>query len=353
MVFRKFREQYHINKHLKPPLNTLEEQLSFLKGREPIAICPKPMGNSWQGIATATEGLFTDRIFYLPQYFSNTVYSKEELNILSKLLIQTTSEHIVFSGYLPYFDQLILPLSRSGKKVSVIYHGSHTSILEDPNAALHFKSLIELSKQKVLYKLGFVKKDMDKTFHLLTGQDFYPILLKTDKKLFSLIPNSYEGLNIGVLTHDMFRKNLYNMVSAALLNPIATVHMKEKYLTDYLGKSERIQTHGMLKEQLDFLKIMGGMTINYYVTFSECWGQYVNESLAMGVPCLTSDVSAVLDFDPEIKNLLTVKEFDNDFAIYKKSIEVLENRQLFKSKGPAYILKLNEIADQTLNNFVS
>jgi glycosyltransferase involved in cell wall biosynthesis len=352
MILNKFREKLYIKKHIKIPIDQLEKQISNFNCSKPIAICPKPLENNWQGISSATEGLFPGRTFHLPQYFSNTPYTNKELNEIANLLIKNNSEHIIFSGYLAYFNSLIIPIANSGKKVSVIYHGSHTSILEDSNAALHFKSLIQLSKQSILYKIGFVKKDMDKTFNLLTGENFYSILLKTDEALFSINPNQYDGLNIGVLTYNLFRKNLYNMVSAALLNKDAIVHMKKKYLSDYLDNSERIKFHDTSKNKTEFLKILGGMSINLYVSFSECWGQLVSESLAMGVPCLSSDVSAVLDFDEDLKKLLIVKEFDNDFAIYKKTKEVIENKIYFNTYGPKYIRKLNTLADQKITEFI-
>lgn len=353
MAFRRIRERRYINSNIKLSLKEIEDQLSQLKGKKCIAICATPTENSWQGIASATEGLFGSDIFYLPQYYSQQLYTLKELNQIAQLIVKFNFEQVIISGYVSYFSQLIIPLSKYGVEVNVIYHGSHASVMEVRDTNKHFKELIKLSKEGVVSKIGFVKKDMDKTFHLLTGRDFFPILLKTDETLFSIKSNFYEGTNIGVLTHDMFRKNLYNMVSAGLLHDKATVHIKERYLTDYLGHQDRVKIHGYFDSRHDFLKVMGGMSINFYVTFSECWGQFVNESLAMGVPCLTSDVSAVLDFDPDLKRALVVKEFDNDYAIFKQSQEVLLNLEYFKKAGPAYISSLNQKADVFLADFLN
>lgn len=352
MLFQKLRENRYISKNVKLSIHELEKKIVNFQGSEAIAICPSTTGNSWQGVLSATEGLFGERVFQIPQYFSNSVYSEKELIAISEFLFKNEAEHIIFGGYLPYFDTLINYLSKKGKKVSIIYHGSHTSVLEDPNAAYHFQRMSELLKKGVLYKVGFVKKDMHKSFRKLTGTEFYPIILKTDESILEINANNYEGLNIGVLTHDGFRKNIYNMISAAFMHEEARVHVKDRYLSFYMDNQERLIEHKMKTDRKDFLKIMGGMSINYYVTFSECWGQFVSESLAMGVPCLTSDVSAVLDFDPELKKLLIVNEFDNDFAIYLKSCEILENKELFKTKGPSYVKSVNLIAETLLNDFI-
>jgi glycosyltransferase involved in cell wall biosynthesis len=352
MLFRKLREERYINRNVKKSLTDLEREIACFDGIGVIAVCPGTTGNSWQGVLSATEGLFEERVFRLPQYFSNPVYSENELLAISEFLLSNNSEHIVFSGYLPYFDTIIQYLSKKGKKVSIIYHGSHTTVLEDPNAAYHFQRMSQLLKRGILYKVGFVKKDMHKSFKKLTQTEYYPIILKTDESILSLSANQYDGLNIGVLTHDGFRKNIYNMISAALMHEEARVHVKDRYLSFYMDNQERLIEHKMKADREDFLKIMGGMTINYYVTFSECWGQFVNESLAMGVPCLTSDVSSVLDFDPELKKLLVVNEFDNDHAIYMKSSEIIENTDIFRKWGPEYVMKVNQIAKDHLGWFV-
>lgn len=350
MVFQKYREQRYINKNVKIPVEELGRRL--MSGKGAIAVCPTTTGNSWQGVLTATQGLFGDRVFQIPQHYSQCIYTENELITIAKQLSETESEHIVFSGYLPYFDIIIDHIVKSGKKVSVIYHGSHTSVLEDRNAASHFSSLISMLKTGKLYHIGFVKKDMEKTFGILTGQTLFPIMLKTDESLIGRKYEKYEGLNIGVMTHDSFRKNLYNMVSAALLHSDAIVHIKDKYLTSYLQNTDRLVVHGYFKSQDDFYKVIGSVDLNMYVTFSECWGQFVNESLALGVPCLCSDVSAVLDYDSDLKERLIVREFDNDYAIFQKSKEVLQDLSYFKQKGPEYVKKLNKLAEEKMNEFL-
>lgn len=351
-MLKKVREKNYINRKIKKPLEQIEKELHLFSGKEPLALCPNPTGNSWQGVLSATEGLFGNRVFKLPQYYSKPVYSLNELKKIANFLGNIDSEQIIFSGYLPYFKHIITELSKKEKKIGIIYHGSHASVLEDPNASIHFIEMKELLKNRIISKVGLVKKDMDKTLRLLTGYSFHPIILKTDESLLKLQPEKLDGLNIGVLTHDGFRKNFYNQLSAALLHKQAKVHVKGLYASSYIGNIDRIVVHGHKINRLDFLKILGAMTMNLYVTYSECWGQFVNESLALGVPCLTSNVSAVLDFDEELKKMLTVEEFDNDYAIYKKSLEIVSMSEYFKKSGPAYVLKVNREAEKYLNNFI-
>ena len=52
-------------------------------------------------------------------------------------------------------------------------------------------------------------------------------------------------------------------------------------------------------------------TINTYVSFSECWGQLITESLIMGVPCLAANNSGIFDENDFLFEKLVVKEFDD------------------------------------------
>jgi len=350
-MFKKLRQIRYIST-IKVPLKVLEKELAKFAGNAVIAICPATTGNSWQGVLTATQGLFDDKVFVLPQYFSNSLYSISELKIIAEMIASLNIRKVVFSGYLSYFSIIVDTLNKLKVESYVIYHGSHTSVLEEPSAALHFKDLICMVKQRRIMKLGLVKKDLDNSMTILTGSKCYPILLKCNVDNSVLRPHIYDGFNIGVLCHDLMRKNIYNQLSAALLIKGSRVHVKDLYHAHYLMNEHRFVVHEYLSDRTEFLRILGGMQINLYVTFSECWGQFVSESLMLGVPCLTSNVSSVLDFDPELKRRLIVDEFDNDYAIFKRIEECKEDLDWFKSAGPVYVEKVNGLAQDYLNKFV-
>ena len=98
---------------------------------------------------------------------------------------------------------------------------------------------------------------------------------------------------------------------------------------------------------------MSMMTLNLYVTFSECWGQVITESLLLGVPCLASNNSGIFDYNDFLKENLIVDEYDDSNSIYKKIIQVIEKRELISREGIKYIHELNKIADEKLNLFLN
>lgn len=345
--------QRHIRENVRVPLERVEARIAQLTGCRACAICPTPTGRHWQGVLSATEGLFGSAVFQLPQHYSAPAYDTQELGRIADMLVAANVQTVVFSGYLPYFDVMIRRLAARGVTVSVIYHGSHVTVFEDPATAQHFETFLAFAKQGLISRVGLVKKGLDHTLRQLVGLNTFPIHLTTPDDVFAAKATALKGTNIGALTHGDFRKNIYNQVAAALMVPDATVHMKEPYHASYLGNAERIAFHPHASQRKDFLSLVGSMTANLYVTYSECWGQLVTESLALGVPCLASDVSAVLDFDPEMKRRLVVTELDNDFAIYEKLCEVLEEPGWFKDRGPAYVRRVNQMAKATLDEFLA
>ncbi len=73
-MIRSIKERYIINRDYKLSLETIEYNISQLSNADVVAICPKPTNNSWQGVLSATEGLFGNKVFKIPQYYSKNLH---------------------------------------------------------------------------------------------------------------------------------------------------------------------------------------------------------------------------------------------------------------------------------------
>ena len=83
----KIKEKIYVKKNIKVKIDELFRRLEEVRKKsEIIAICPSTTGNSWQGVLTATIGLFPNCTFQIPQYFSNCIYTDQELKLISKKL---------------------------------------------------------------------------------------------------------------------------------------------------------------------------------------------------------------------------------------------------------------------------
>jgi glycosyltransferase involved in cell wall biosynthesis len=354
-MLNRLRNKIYIDRKIKQSFTLIEKRLLEIRSKSAIlAICPMPTNNSWRGVLTATLGLFPESTFQIPQYFSNQVYSESELKVIAEIVIKLNFDKIVFSGYPPYFKQLMYFLSQAKHEdLFLIYHGSFSSNREDATTAKLLYEIIKLQKDGVIRKIGFVKKGMSETFSKLTSINACHITLFTnipENKPKVCFPADFT--NIGVFTHGHYRKNIDNQMAAALMVNNVKVHTRKDLNYNYLFSDDKIVYHPFFEQYDDFLQILGSMDVNLYISFSECFGQVITESLALGVPCLAAENSGVFDFDEELRGLLIVKEFDNSNAIYNQIEIVLKHREIISEKCREYIQRLNKVSDVKMNLFL-
>ena len=87
-------------------------------------------------------------------------------------------------------------------------------------------------------------------------------------------------------------------------------------------------------DHLTFIRLISQMDINLHLSFSEgMGGQVFTESLALGVPCLTSYNNEYLRHDEELLNLLTVEQYENPWQISQAIEKVISfDLSLLKNK---------------------
>src|SRR6185503_12927470 len=106
----------------------------------------------------------------------------------------------------------------------------------------YLKEIIRLQQSGVLHKIGFMKKGLSETLNSISGvkSEFLITIVKDHKEIKS---TPFEGLNLGVFSHDSFRKNLHNQIAAALLFPDGRVHAHEEERFDYFNCRSRFVVH--------------------------------------------------------------------------------------------------------------
>ena len=95
------------------------------------------------------------------------------------------------------------------------------------------------------------------------------------------------------------------------------------------------------------------MDVNLHLSFSESWGQLAAESLALGVPCLVSATTNLLDDDAWLKEKLTVNRIDAPVIIAEKLESVIKDKEETGKRGNAYVAALNQKADKLLADFLN
>lgn len=336
--------------HLDVLLNSLDK---IRAGSSAIALCPTPTGSNWLGINRATKALFPTAVLELPQHYSNSQLSEKSLKRLAEAIALAKFDHVVFSGFPPYFELLATTLRLHSKTtLSCIFHGTLTELGREGHspALLPF----HLASVGTLDRVGLVRQDLAKPLSKLFAVPCFEL-----RNICSL-PESIKDvhtedgkIHVGVFGNDSFNKNLHNQVAAALLIADSVVHVSDSAPFAYFNANNRIVSHGGRLSPATFFSLLGAMDINLYLSFSESFGQVVLESLAMGTPCLTSMTSNVLEGSSLLQKHLRVAEIDNPAAIAIAIEAVLRDKNILSKEGRLFVGKSNLQALELLRTFLT
>ena len=252
-----------------------------------LVLYGSPTEGNWKGIAHATVGLFPENALEIPQWYSNSVFTKSESIQLCKQITVLNFDKVIISGFAPYLFSWI-ELLHDELTIEVVYHGT-ISEFHDPAQQNFIEQLISFGKLKKINRFGFVKEGLAEVFTKLYDFDCYhqplnpPIIPEGIKK----IELDKTKIHVGVFGADTFNKNLHNQVIHSLMIEDVIVHVLDKSVFEYLGMDERIVEHGKNLPREQFLSILGSMDLNLYMSFNESWGLVAFESEALGVSPLS------------------------------------------------------------------
>lgn len=322
------------------------EITSVRKRSEILAIAPATTGYNWMGVSRATTALFPNCTIHLPQYYSSSLFTEKELNLLIAHINKEKFSKIIFSGFPEYFGRMI---NQSTEKVYVIYHGFFSELAGNSAQQKQFNSLIKLVKENKIRGLAFNKKGMAETVGQLWKLNTSKIIIPTP--ILSEQKKTQGNIHIGVFGNNQFRKNLINQVVAGSLINASNVHLVTDEFNSFLPSCCQLTIHSPGVAHSTFLELLGSMHINLHLSYSESWGQLTTESLSMGVPCLVAYHSDVFDYNEELKQLFVVEDYDNPWAIKEKIEKILTLGDLSKL-CKQYVAKLNMLSEESVNNFL-
>lgn len=336
------------NSHPKKSVELVIQEIKIIRSScETIAICGNNTEGNWLGIKRGTLALFPSSTLVLDQYYSNPVYSPEELTEICKAIVEAEFSYVVLRGFPMYFEDIVNYFNNFGFSNIWLFYAGSASEFHEVKKRNQFSKLIELAKSNKIVGLGFNKIGLSEAVKAIYGVNTERYIIKSPH----VIPNNtqqLQGLNIGIFTGRTFNKNKHSQVLAALMVKDARVHTMNAKEFEYLNLPNRIVDTGNGLEHMEFLNLLGKMSVNAYLAYSESWGNVIIESAAMGVPCLTSANNGVFFLDATLEEKLVVHEYDNTCAIAHQINAVYEEAEDLKSKLLSYGDKLNDYADKIL-----
>lgn len=221
-------------------------------------LSPIPTGYSWLGVYNGGKSMFPENFVELPSYYSNTPFSADELYKLINEIAALGFAQVLFNGFPPYFETIVRGLKslQPTIRTGVIYHGFPAEISGNRTVQAAFFSIIKLSKEKKVDKIGFAKKGFGLAFEKLFGVPSYELIYINPEPVKDIKKYTDGKIHVGVLVNNSFRKNFHTQIMAALLIENSMVHVTDAGELGYLDMNERFVAHGHQKHE-DFIRILG------------------------------------------------------------------------------------------------
>lgn len=344
-IFQKFKKS-NFSYSLNDIIHAIEQ---VRLNNDVINLSAENTGSSWLGVKNAGLSLFPKCTVTIPQYYSNQVISDQDLKTIGDKIGGLNFEQLIFNGFNTYFRIIIKSAKESNKKLRVgqIHHGFFGELTDSSIMREIFSSILDSYDEGLIDKIAFAKQGNAEILKKIRKIDAFHLLYKNQ-----ISTNPSLQKTIGVMTNDAFRKNTYTQVVAAQsINNFETVVISNSDFSMF-EKDKKVIRHPHL-DHSKFLKLMGQNYINSHVTFSEAsGGQVFTESLALGVPCLTSLTHGYLNDSEELQKALVVERFDDSWAIAQKMEEVIANRDYISKIGLIYSEQMNQKSNELLKKFL-
>ncbi len=316
-----------------------------------LAAAPRVVGichPDWRGIRASTIGL-CEGVLQIEE-----VATDAHADAIAAFLRDARTQVVVIQGIPPGSHRLAIRLRKALPKLRIlnVFHGS-TAQQTYPGEAPLLESMIELVKAGVVDGLGFVKVGIAECLRR-EGLPAFPVYNRANLSQTPPQATPFTGgpLHVGVFVPTVIHKNINTQVMAALAIPNAIVHVNEAPTGISLERyRDRVVVHGLLPHA-EFLKKLGEMDANLYVTLSECYPMTVIESLERGVVCLTSHTSPIFDENEALRRALVVTMLDDPWAIACQLEAAVANREAIVASAHEHLRLLNEKASRLWEQFV-
>ncbi len=305
----------------------------------------------WLGINFATKNMFED-CYPLAEHLT-----EEQAKYYANLLVTAGVKHLISAGAAPGHLEVIkaLNLSNSGIRCDVTWHGSYVQHYEDYGWSMMTQA-ITLAKQGMIYKFGFAKKGMEKSFEAIGLQaEFLPNFVNLIPDSASVVTSSNPQLGIW-LSWIGYRKLPYPMIAAAQLVEGSVLNMagvedRAKQWADLLGVKVNYFSPGPIPRE-ELHQRIKNTHLSLYLTSSECAPMLPIESLSLGVPCLISPVSHWFEDDEYLHSRLVVPYPERPEIIADYIKQALDEREQIIDRFKSYATRYNSWAKEQVQKFL-
>lgn len=310
----KYKDVYDKLLANKPVSATVEKIRAIPSQVQDLAVT----ADSWQGVRKALERH--------SQNFANPVKAPQ--------LIRTHKpKKVVLGGYQKDWFAVLDAAKVVGAEVVCTWH--NTPVLHQFDA-VNRTCLIEAIR---MYRLGFIKRfecPHEGTARMLRSYGIECHFAPNELEMPTPVKKQ-PGLHIGIFGTGMPWKNIETQVLGAGMVEGASIHVQNVGDDSLLRELKvKYQLHPYYRDKKSFYNLMGSMTVNLAVNFTETFGYQVAESFLLGVPAIVSPNTPVLKEAEGVLRQCICPYIDDPWEISKSVARVLERYEEIQEAGYAH-----------------
>lgn len=296
----------------------------------------------WRGVKTAA---YT---------FREPVVECDDLARWSDVIVEQMGAHdvavVAVHGFPPGSEEFLDKAGQAGIGTRVVLHSSMTQHGAEPGEAEVADTVLALSRDGTVDRIGFVKSGLAESFTALG----YPTVY-VPNRMPDMPPITRQdlghGLNVGVFAESFWRKNVVTQLGAVALLNDATAHVLQRPGVAYVDRLAMVE-HGVVPWD-GFISLQASTDLNLYVTLSECHPLSPIESYLSGVPALMSRTSDVFRSDPDLWELTTVEVADDPVDIARSARALLARKDEALARATQWVAESDVLAADAWNRFVA
>lgn len=275
-------------------------------------------------------------------------------------LINLGKKQIIFLGLEIGWDKLITNIREKYKNIKIkVICNTQDSLLYYDYERENFFRLLELSKQKIINDIAFLKKGQYEVYKNLGYTCSYLMqnyILDISKKKKTKTKNDIIDIGIYPLNYT-WDKNIFNQLCIGKMveNSNINYNVLEERMKDFLctmqiqSKEDKIQE---ITEENILDKVVKN-DINISCSFTEHFHTIFWLSMEQGVPCLIGNTSDLFEENEPLKKYIVTLAEDNPIENAKKVKNCLENKDKVIDLYRTWKEQYNEKAKKNIEAFIN
>lgn len=274
-------------------------------------------------------------------------------------LVKKGIEQIIFSGLEIGWDKLIRDIKKQYPNITIkVICNTSDSLLYYEYERKNFFQLLELSKEKIIEDIAFLKKGQYNVYQELGYKCSYLMQnykLEENKKKEIKKQNGVIDIGIYPLNYT-WDKNIFNQLCVAKMieNANLNYNLLDERMKDFLdtmgikSKEDKIENI----EEKEILEKISKNDITISCSFTEYFHTIFFLSMEQGVPCIIGNTSDLFEETEELKEYVVTIAEDNPIINAKLIERCLENKQKVIALYKVWKEKYNQLADENKKVFL-